>query len=700
MIFIIIFIKGKELKKKIIISSLASFIVLQSLNANETKLDEIYVTTATKTEKSIDGVTASVVVISKEEIEKISATTLKDILDKVPSINSQFGRFPHASALSKGAISIRGVGANGTLILLDGKRLSGETESTYEISRIPASIIERVEIVKGSMSTLYGSDAIGGVINIITKKDIQDTNQTTLDLKYGSNAYSQAREKNANFTTMGNANGYKYKIYASTLDTSSYKIDKAYTQKAINPNNGTPIPVHPQNNKSGVLGVTYGDSSTVNSVGVGLEKNITDNFALGFDVNYFKEDRKGQYLGSSQANGANGMVLNTPVSSKDNNNRVDYSIFAKYSFNDDLSTTLRYYQSYYKKRNETTPLNFAGPVNKKFSANVKIDNIESITTYALNNSNLLTFGLDYRKETRDSAAINPNPQSSDFVQKTIEYKSVYLQDEIELTDSLNATIGARYDDISNANSKATFQAGVVQKLGENTRVRANYASGYRAPDIAELYVVAPLFKDGKRYGAEVINAFKSTVYDLKPEKSDTFELALANSFNNFNSELVLFKTIVKDKIESVSYGTGASKYYTSENLEKVDINGLELNLDYRFNDSFDTTFNLTYLDTKDKSTNKELKYTPNLSASLNLNYKILDNLSSNLNLRYIGKQYEDAQNNSKVDDYTLLDLGLSYDINKTFTLYGGIDNIFNRQVNENVDINVGTYYFTGLRARF
>lgn len=687
------------MKKIILLSTTTAFILSTNAMSNST-LDGVYVTTATKTEKSIDGVSASVVVITKEDIEKISATTLKDVLDKVPSINSQFGRFPHASALSKSAISIRGVGANGTLILLDGKRLSGETESPYEMSRIPASIIERIEIVKGSMSTLYGSDAIGGVINIITKKDIQDINQTTLDLKYGSNAYSQAREKNANFTTMGNADGYKYKIYASTLDTSSYKIDKAYTQKAINPNTGASIPIHPQNNKSGVLGVTYGDDSTVNSVGAGIEKNITDNFALGFDVNYFKEDRDGQYLGSSQANGVGGMVLNTPVSSKDNNSRIDYSIFAKYSFNDDLSTTLRYYQSYYKKRNETTPINFAGPVNKKFSANVKIDNIESITTYALNNSNLLTFGLDYRKETRDSAAINPNPQSSDFIQKTIEYKSIYLQDEIEFTDSLNAIIGARYDDISNADSKTTFQAGVVQKLGENTRVRANYASGYRAPDIAELYVVAPLFKDGKRYGAEVINNFKTTAYDLKPEKSDTFELALANNFGNFNSEVVLFKTIVKDKIESVPYGTGGAKYYTSENLEKVNINGVELNMNYKLNDSFDTTFNLTYLDTEDKSTNKELTYTPNLSASLNLNYKIIDPLSLNTNIRYIGRQYEDSSNNDKVEDYTLVDLGLSYDITKNFTLYGGVDNIFNRKVDTNVDINVGTYYFTGLRAKF
>lgn len=667
----------------------------------QTKLDEIFITTATKTEKNIDGISASVVVITKEDIEKISATTLKDILDKVPSINAQFGRFPHASALSKGAISIRGVGPNGTLILLDGKRLSGETEQPYEMSRIPASIIERIEIVKGSMSTLYGSDAIGGVINIITKKSI-NTNNTTLDVKYGANSHSQAREKNANFSTLGNIDGFKYKVFASTIDTSSYKINKDYTQKVINPNTGATIPsmMNPQSGKSGVLGVTYGDDSTVNNAGISLEKNVTDNLTLGVDLNYFKEDREGSYLGSSQATGLPGMVLNTPVNSKDDNRRVDVSTFAKYYVNDDLTTTLKLYESYYKKRNETTPSNFAGPVNKKFSANVKIDDIESITTYALNDANLLTFGLDYRKEIRDSAAINPDPQSSDFIKKNIEYKSVYLQDEIKLSDTLNAIIGTRYDDISNADSKTTFQAGVVQKLGENTRIRANYAQGYRAPDIAELFVVAPLYKDGKRYGSEVVNNFKTSTYDLKPEKSDTFELTLANNFENFNSEIVLFKTIIKDKIESVAYGTGGSKYYTSENLDKVDINGVEVNLDYKFTESFDTQFNLTYLDTEDKNTNKELTYTPSLSASLNLNYKLLDDLTSNIAFRYIGKQYEDQANDNKLDDYTLIDLGLNYNINKITSIYGGVDNIFDKKVDERVNINVGTYYFAGVKVNF
>ena len=686
------------MKKRVLISGLASLFILQNLAANETnevketKIEDVYVTTATKTQKNIDGVSASVVVITAEDIERTSATTVGDVLRKVPSINVQVGRFPHPSSASKGSVSIRGVGPNGTLILVDGQRLSGETESPYELNRIPVSMIERIEIIKGSMSTLYGSDAIGGVINIITKKGV-DTNHTTIDMKYGANNYSHARNRNANFSTLGNINGFKYKAFASVIDTSSYKVNEKYSQKAMNPSNQQPIPSHPQHGKNGVLGVTYGDDSTVTNVGAGLEKDITDSFTLGANFNYFEEDREGQYLGSSQATGFPGMVMQTPVKSRDDNNRKDMSVIAKYYINDDLSTTLKYYRSDYKKRNKTSPTTFDGPVSKKFSANVTIDDVESTTTYALNSANLFTLGLNYRKEKRDSSAINPNPQSSDFIRKNVEYKSIYLQDEITITDSLNATLGARYDDVSNADSEATFQVGLVQKLGENTRVRANYASGYRAPDMAELYVNAPIYKNMKpRYGALNVG------YDLDPEKSDTFELAIANSFNNFNSELVLFKTIVKDKIETVS----KANYYTFENLDKAEINGIEVNLDYKFGDSFDTSFSLTYLDTEDKETNKDLLYTANLSAALNMNYKILNNLSSNLAIRYVGKQdaIDTAEKRYKLDDYTLVDFGLNYDINKTFTLYGGVDNIFDKSVDLNADINVGTYYFAGLKAKF
>ena len=684
------------MKKLVLLSTITSFVLIQNSFAN-TALEDVTVTTATKTEKNIDGVSASVIIVTKEDIEKISASTLKDVFEKIPSINAQFGRFPHPSSASKASVSIRGAGANGTLILIDGKRLSGETEGPYELNRIPAAMIERIEIVKGSMSTLYGSDAIGGVINIITKK--VDKNNSTLDVKYGQNGHGEAKEKNVNFTTAGKKEDIKYKLFGSIIDTSSYSKNKSYTQVATNPTTGAVLAANPQNGINGTNKVTFGDDSNVKNIGTRIEKDLNDSVTLGVDLNYLDENREGTYIGSAQYAGG-GLIKNTPVNSEDNNRRFDVSSDLKYQINDDLSGQTKVYRSYYKKRNETTPITFEGPVSTKFSANVTIDTIESNLTYSLNDSNIITTGVEFREETRDSSAINPVASSSDFITKKVKYESLFVQDEIALTDSLNATMGARYDKISNADNKATIQAGLVQKLTENTNLRANYAQGYRAPDIAELYVVSPSYKDGKRFGSDVIYGPKTTAYDLKPEQSQTFEIALSNRLEKLFSEIVLFNTKIDDKIELVSYGAGNAKYYTSENLDKVDIKGVELNLDYTLNHNADLNFNLTYLNTKDKSTNKELIFTPDLSASLGFNYKILSNVATNLSLRYLGEQYSDTQNSATTDDYTLVDVGVKYDVNKTLTLYTGIDNIFDTKIEEELGTNVGAYYFAGARIKF
>lgn len=684
------------MKKLVLLSTITSFVLIQNSFAN-TALEDVTVTTATKTEKNIDSVSASVIVVTKEDIERISASTLKDVFEKIPSINAQFGRFPHPSSASKASVSIRGAGANGTLILIDGKRLSGETEGPYELNRIPAAMIERIEIVKGSMSTLYGSDAIGGVINIITKK--VDKNNSTLDVKYGQNGHGEAKEKNVNFTTAGKKEDIKYKLFGSIIDTSSYSKNKSYTQVATNPTTGAVLAANPQNGINGTNKVTFGDDSNVKNIGTRIEKDLNDSVTLGVDLNYLDENREGTYIGSAQYAGG-GLIKNTPVNSEDNNRRFDVSSDLKYQINDDLSGQTKVYRSYYKKRNETTPITFAGPVSTKFSANVTIDTIESNLTYSLNDSNIITTGVEFREETRDSSAINPVASSSDFITKKVKYESLFVQDEIALTDSLNATMGARYDKISNADNKATIQAGLVQKLTENTNLRANYAQGYRAPDIAELYVVSPSYKDGKRFGSDVVFGPKTTAYDLKPEQSQTFEIALSNRLEKLFSEIVLFNTKIDDKIELVSYGAGNAKYYTSENLDKVDIKGVELNLDYTLNDNADLNFNLTYLNTEDKSTNKELIFTPDLSASLGFNYKILSNVATNLSLRYLGEQYSDTQNSATTDDYTLVDVGVNYDVNKTLTLYTGIDNIFDKKIEEELGTNVGAYYFAGARIKF
>lgn len=689
------------MNKKILISLATSAVLTSNIYADTNSLGEVTVTTATKTEKSIDGVTASVVVVTQEEIEKTGASTLDKILEKIPSINAQYARFPHPSAKSKAAISLRGVGANGTLILIDGKRLSGETEGPYEMTRITASMIERIEIVKGSMSTLYGSDAIGGVINIITKKI--DKTVSTLDMKFGSNSDSDAKNINTNFTTQGKVGSFKYKFYGSLNDTSPYKISKSYSQVATNPSTGAAIPTDAQHGVAGDLDVTYRDESLVKTIGTRLENDFSDSLTAGIDINYFSENREGQYIGSAKYVNAGSAILvkNTPVNSEDKNRRLDVSTDLDYLINDELSMDAKVYRSYYKKRNFTDPINFAGPTNRKFSANVTFDTIESNLRYELNDSNFITTGLEYRKEKRDSSAINPDPSSSDFITKVVKYKSLFIQDEIEFSDTLNATIGARYDNISNADNKVTFQAGIVKQLSENTTIRANYAQGYRAPDVAELFVVAPSFKDARRFGAEVIFGPKTTAYDLKPEQSQTFEVSMSNKFNDLSSTITLFNNKIKDKIELVSYNDGtAAKYYTSENLDKVDIKGAELSLGYDFTENFDLGFNMTYLKTEDETTGKELTYTPDISASLTANYQVLPNLGTNVTLRYIGEQFMDSTNTQETDAYSLVDVSAQYEIEKDLHFYFGVDNIFDEEVQEELGSNVGTYFYTGIRATF
>lgn len=686
------------MKKLVLISAITSLTLVQNSFANSS-LEEVMVTTATKTEKNIEGVSASIIVITEEEIQKTGASTLDKILEKVPSINAQYGRFPHPSASSKASISLRGMGANGTLILVDGKRLSGETESPYEMTRITASMIERIEIVKGSMSTLYGSDAIGGVINIITKK--VDKNVSTLDLKYGSNGDGDAVNKNVNFTNAGSVDKLRYKINTSIDDTTPYKVNKSYTQQAINPSSGADLNGNSLDNISGNYDVTYKDEATVKTIGTRLEYDFSDNFTAGLDLSYFTEDREGQYLGNASAT-SGGLITNTPVNSEDKNRRIDISSDFKYLINDDLSMNTKVYRSYYKKRNYTDPLTFDGATNTKFSANVTIDTLESDLTYILNDSNIITTGLEYRKETRDSGAINPDASSSEFITKVVNYKSLFIQDEIEISDTLNAIIGTRYDNISNADNKITLQAGLVKEIAEDTSIRANYAQGYRTPDIAELYVVSMYYKGAKRYGSEVINTIKTESYDLKPEQSQTFELSLSNKYENLSSVFTIFNNKVKDKIDLVSYNDSSSstKYYTSENIDQVDIKGAEVSFDYDLNKDIDLGLNATYLKTEDESTGKELTYTPDISASFSVNYKITNDLNTNLMLRYIGEQYSNSTNTEQTNNYTLVDLGAQYQINKNIEYYLGVDNIFNKEVDEEIGTNVGSYYFTGLRITF
>lgn len=321
-----------------------------------TNLQQVEVlSTATRSEQPVDGVTSSVIVVSRDEIDTLGAQSLKDIIVSTPGLTVQYGTFPSASSASKSSVSIRGLGATGTLWLLDGRRLAGEVKNPYDMDRIPAAMIERIEVVKGPMSALYGADAVGGVINIITRRPTDDV-QVDVDARIGANAEGDGTQRHANIAVRGSQGKLRYSAYASVSSTDPY-TETENTKTALgggrhapseipavpgflNPNGPTggnafylqadgsvkPKPLDPAKAASDAAAaqaaftqfreqaqakvqdsyatdVTYREESDVKTVGGRLEYGFTEDVTAGIELNWFDEEREGVYRGAFHPTG-------------------------------------------------------------------------------------------------------------------------------------------------------------------------------------------------------------------------------------------------------------------------------------------------------------------------------------------------------------------------------------------------------------
>ena len=376
------------------------------------------VSIATKTQKSIDGIAESVDVVTQKEIQKMGASSLKDILDRTSGLMMQYGTFPSASSKSKSSVSIRGMGANGTLFLLDGRRLAGEVKNPYDLERIPASMIERIEIVKGPMSSLYGADAVGGVINIITKKPTEKM-RIDVDARYGANGDSQANSTNLSLSIQGKNKGFGYSAYAGLKTTDPYTQKEVADVYAKTPTGNIKPSAHPNPSINNIkdtydVDTTYREDSTIYTLGTRLSYNFTSDLVAGIDMNYFNEERDGVYIGYVHPSAAKVPIYNSPVNSHDENNRLDLSIDVEYAPTDELNIKARIYKSSYEKRNTTTAKYWAeygysseeASKNAAMNADVDITVYETSATYLATDEHLLTGGLEYRDERRKSSVFN------------------------------------------------------------------------------------------------------------------------------------------------------------------------------------------------------------------------------------------------------------------------------------------------------
>jgi len=701
--------------KKIIMTILLAFVALHTFATEElpTILETMTVSTATKTEKEIEGVSASVIVLDEAAIAQMGASSLGDVFAKIPGLTRQYGTFPSASSASKSSISLRGMGATGTLFLIDGERLAGEVKNPYDLDRIPASQIERIEIVKGPMSTLYGADAVGGVINIITKQPKKGF-EGLLNLKAGSNSDGAGERQDLGLNIRGKKEKIKYSIYANILKSTPYTQSENAEVLVPTPNGMVAPSLHPHPGTNSMkdfykTDVTYREEANVSNVSAKIGFNVSETFSANLALSYLDEERSGVYNGFFHPSGIFAQdgkpipVFNVPVNSIDENSRRVISGDINWTTNESLFLKLKIYNTYYKKRNTTSmkhwqDFGFQSEVQSEangMNANVDITSYELNGNYARFDSHLLTFGAEYRDEAREATVFDNTPNMGT---REVRYKSVYMQDEWELSDDFNMILGARYDVISNAENKATFKLGSVKKITPLLNIRFNLAQGYRTPDIRELYINKQT-PNGLQLGSDVVG------YDLKPEFTNSVEVGARGRKAGFNYSVALFFNRIEDRIEQVPWTQPNS--YTFVNVSKAETKGMETSLGYLFEQGSRVSFAWTELRTEDKETGKNLEFNPERTFSLDLAYRITNHFNVGVLAIYAGEQnYLKQTKNGRIDaitkDFTLVDLTSSYTFGRgeDYEIFMGINNLLDETVENILGSNMGTYFFGGWRMKF
>ncbi|SFU48550.1 ligand-gated channel protein [Xenorhabdus koppenhoeferi] len=653
-------------KKKIvlgIIAAVSSGTILSAHAANNGE-DKIVVTTAAGFQQKIEDAPASISVISREQLETKAYRDVTDALKDVPGVVVTGGG-------SSSDISIRGMSSQYTMILVDGKRVdTRSTRPNSDGSGIeqgwlpPLASIERVEVVRGPMSSLYGSDAMGGVINIITRKVKKEWH---VNLR-GDTTLTENKNSGNSYQTSAYAAG---PLIEGLL---GLKVSGLFSHR----------------NEDKFIGGFRKQEIRNGAATFSLTPNEQNSF--DFEIGRYEQDRD-SHPGKSRSS-----------SSSDNISRYkrnNYSITHNGVY--DFGTMTSYIQ-----RDESN-----NPERKMKFEDTLFNNQ---TTFNLGD-HILSVGGQYRYENlRD----HENKMMSERgVNKLTRWSwAVFAENEWQMTNDFALTGGIRLDKDEMFGAHWTPRLYGVWHADEQWTIKGGVSTAYRSPNLRQ---VAPNWWQGTGGdGSAVILSNPN----LKPEKSVSEEISVIwNNQENLNIGLTVFNTDFKNKItefQTCNSKTGkpqkcmplAGKDYVfiskRMNVGKANIRGIETTMNWDIVENLSLAANYTYTDSEQKSgkfKGQPLNKMPTHMVNATLNWQALSELDTWTRINFRGKtknyQYRTSMRDG-TPSYTFVDLGMSYNLTKDLRLLGGIYNIFDKRVTEESHDAVldGRRYNIGLNYDF
>lgn len=657
-------------------------------------LEEVLIT-ATRTERQLSSLPLPAQIVSKKEIEEVNSVRLSDILNEQTGLTtvSDFG--------GGEGIQMQGLDSQYTLILIDGVPLVGRSAGTLDLSRITVGNIKQIEIVKGASSSLYGSEALGGVINIIT-----DTP------KYGFN---------------GNVN-YRYGTY-NTHDASAsiaYKKDTFSVDGFINrfSTSGYDLleddflnTIEPYSNYTFNLKTTY---------------DFSDNTHLLVSGRYFAQNQK--YVASEELSGESDI--------KEWNTHLKLT----HKYSDKWSSYFEFYATRYKADeflNDREELLFS-----EGDFNQLLIRPEIRATYNPTEKTSFIGGLGWNHETLVRTDFSTKP----------EFNSpyIYLQYDGNPTEKINIILGARFDAHNEYKSQFSPKGAIRYEINDKISVKGSVGYGFKAPDFRQLYFdftnstvgytvlgynqvitrIPELEAEGQLLNIVVpITEFED---ELRPENSVSFNIgSVYQPISELKFEINIFRNNIQDLIDTrvISNKTNGQNVFSYYNVNKVYTQGLEFNGTWKINNYLKFSGGYQLLFAKDKDAEEVFKngevyarLTPS-SPSFQLkkddyfglynrsrhmaNAKVFYtiekwNLNTNFRATYRSKYgLFDTNANGYLDNYdefvngyAILDWAVNKTIFKNYNLGIGVDNILGFTDTQNITSISGRLFYGKLNIKF
>lgn len=646
-------------KNQITTALLAVLPVLAFAQADKNvKLDEIKVYSAYAAPINQDKTASSVTVLTEKDFAARNATYVSDVLKTVPGVamGATGGRGAVTSAF------VRGGESNHTTVVIDGVKMNPATDG-FDFGGLSLNNIERIEILRGEQSALWGSDAIGGVVYITTKTGLYKDKPFNIDFNLGAGSHGTY---DASATVSGFNNGFYYSMNSSSGRSRGISVmsaDKFY-YKALDGDDvdtGGATERDKYHRDSVSLKLGYDD----NQKGIELLASNTS-YTTGNDTSLFSERpddfrnrqtlfKLGGYLGNDSE------LLKHKASVSHIKHDYNYRSQSPYSYD-------------WKK------------FNTNYQLDVNFDREGSVTQ-------AVSLVADYQRFDYESASLYGSLQNKKLTEKSIaaEYRLFTEQDH-------SLAISGRYTGSSAFDNSITARIASAYRLSPNMKLHTSVGTAVHHPTITEYFG----YSDASKYIGNPA---------LKAEKSRGGELGflLETTDKRHSLDTTYFARIIDRFIGSESLGNGVSRAVNAEG--KTRVNGVELVYQGKFTDSLNIFANYTYTQTKNGQQRKgetglALDRRPKHMANAGLNFQATPKLGTHLSVNYVGKRLDTyygrwPSKRVQLPSYTLVNTGVNYQLSKNLNVYADLNNLFNKKYESAVEYGqFGRNVYVGLKGSF